>query len=128
LLDQNKQNFLNATSAEAEQAESAHRGDRNAAIVLKRLRDKAVRRCPQFTDDDEEFVGKVIRLLEDGALPKRTTQKIAEALQKEIQPLNVLRILRRGIPREFLLATQASASQSNAPREVILSSWIVSGG
>lgn len=82
----------------------------------------------QFTDDDEDFVGKVIQLLEDGALPKRTTQKIAEALQKEIQPLNVLRILRRGIPREFLLAAPMHASQARAPREVILSSWIVGGG
>jgi superfamily II DNA/RNA helicase len=128
LLDQNKQNFLNATSAEAEQAESAHRGDRNAAIVLKRLRDKAVRRCPQFTDDDEEFVGKVIKLLEDGALPKRTTQKIAERLSDKKtlnNPLEVLHILRRGIPREFLLATPAQTSQANAPREVILSSFLV---
>jgi len=82
----------------------------------------------QFTDDDENFVGKVIQLLEDGALPKRTTRKIAEALQKEIQPLNVLRFLRRGIPREFLLAAPMHASRASAPREVIPSSWIVGGG
>jgi hypothetical protein len=125
LLDQNKQNFLAATSAEAEQAESPHRGDRNAATLLKRLRDKAVRRCPQFTDDDEDFVGKVIQLLEDGALPKRTTQKVADALKTEIQPLSVLRILRRGIPREFLHAAPAHTDQARAPREVILSSFLV---
>jgi len=89
---------------------------------------QAIRRCPQFTDDEEEFVGKVIQLLEDGALPRRTTQKIAGALQKEIQPLNVLRKLRRGIPREFLMAAPAHASQASAPREVILSSWIAGGG
>jgi len=89
------------------------------------LRAKEVRRCPQFTDDDEEFIGKVIQLLEDGGLPKRTTQKIAEALKKEDQPLNILHILRRGIPREFLLVTPASVSQTNAPREVILSSFLV---
>jgi hypothetical protein len=125
LLDQNKDNFFKATSAEAEQAESAHRGDRNAATVLKRLRDKAVRRCPQFTDDDEEFVGKVIQLLEDGALPKRIIQKIADALKTELQPLNVLHLLRRGIPREFLHAAPAHADQARAPREVILSSFLL---
>jgi superfamily II DNA/RNA helicase len=124
LLDQNKQNFLAATSAEAAQAESAHH-DRHAATILKRLRPKEVRRCPQFTEDDEAFVGKVIRLLEDGALPKRTTIKIAEALQKEIQPLGILRILRRGIPREFLLAAHAQATHTSTPREVILSSFLV---
>ena len=53
--------------------------------------------------------------VEDGVLPKRTTQKIADALKTEIQPLNVLRILRRGIPREFLLVTHAGTNQAPAP-------------
>jgi superfamily II DNA/RNA helicase len=124
LLDQNKSNFHAATSMEAEQAELAHR-DRHAATVLKRLRAKEVRRCPQFTDDDEEFVGNVIRLLEDGVLPKRTTQKIAEALKTEDQPLTILHLLRRVIPQEFLAATPTRSSQGSAPREVILSSFLV---
>jgi hypothetical protein len=124
LLEQNKSNFHAATSLEAEQAELAHR-DRHAATVLKRLRAKEVRRCPQFTDDDEEFVGNVIRLLEDGVLPKRTTQKIAEALKTEDQPLTILHLLRHVIPQEFLAATPTRSSQSSAPREVILSSFLV---
>lgn len=127
LLDQNKQNFLAATSAEAAQAESAHH-DRHAATILKRLRVKEVRRCPQFTDDDEEFVGKVIRLLEDGVLPKRTTIKIADGLNDKKtlnNPLAILHILRRGVPREFLLPTHAQAAHASAPREVILSSFLV---
>ena len=69
-----------------------------------------------------------IQLLEDSALPKRTTQKIADALKTEIQPLEVLRILRRGIPCEYLQRTQTAADQTNAQREVILSAWIVCGG
>lgn len=125
LLDQNKQHFLDATRAEAEQSEIGHRGDRIAATVLKRLRARELRRCAQFTDDDESYVGKVIQLLEDGALPKRTTQKIADALKTEIQPLNVLRILRSSIPREFLRANLAATSPSDAPREVILSSFLI---
>ena len=32
--------------------------------------------------DDEEFVGKVIRLLEDGSLPKATAKKVAASLKK----------------------------------------------
>ena len=124
LLEQNKSNFHAATSLETEQAELAHR-DRHAATVLKRLRAKEVRRCPQFTDDDEEFVGTVIRLLEDGVLPKRTTQKIAEALKTEDQPLTILHLLRRVIPQEFLAATPPRSTQGSAPREVILSSFLV---
>ena len=128
MLNKNKTAFVTATTAEAEQAESTHRGSPNDAYILKRLKDKAVRRCQQFTEDDEEFVGKVIRLLEDGALPKATAKKIAAALKKpgNLQPLKVLAVLRRDIKREFFQASPAAhASQALAPREVILSSFLV---
>ncbi len=124
LLERNKANFLTATTGDGGPDEAAPRGDRVTATVLKRLRAREVRRCQQFTDDDEEFVGKVIRLLEEGALPKRTTQKIADALKTELQPLNILRILRRCVAREFLRAHISTAAHDGAPREVILSSWL----
>ena len=126
LLDRNKGAFLHATTADAEQAEALHRGSPNDAYMLKRIKAKEVRHCQQFTDDDEEFVGKVIRLLEDGALPKPTTKKIAAALKKEIHPLKVLAILRRNVAREFLQTSAAAhGGQALAPREVILSSYLI---
>ena len=126
LLDKNKGAFVTATTADAEQAASTHRGSPNDAYILKRLKDKAVRRCQQFTEDDEEFVGKVIRLLEDGALPKATAKKVAAALKKEIEPLKVLAILRRHVKHEFFQTNPAArAGQALAPREVILSSYLV---
>jgi superfamily II DNA or RNA helicase len=125
LLDRNKAAFVTATTAEAEQAGSTHRGDRNAAYILKRLKPKEIRRCQQFTEDDEEFIGKVIRLVEEGSLPKRTAKELAAKLKAEIQPLKVLAILRRDIKRELFQTSPAShASQALAPREVILSSWL----
>ena len=125
LLDKNKAAFFTATTADAEQAEATHRGSPSDAYILKRLKDKAIRRCPQFTEDDEDFVGKVIHLVNDGSLPKATAKKVAAALKKELQPLKVLAILRRDIKHEFFQASPvASASQALAPREVILSSWV----
>jgi superfamily II DNA/RNA helicase len=128
LLDRNKAAFVTATTADAEQAESSHRGSPSDAYITKRLKDKAVRHCQQFTEDDEEFVGRVIRLLEDGSLPKATAKKIAAALKKpeNIQPLKVLAVLRRQVKQEFFQSSPvALASQALAPREVILSSFIV---
>lgn len=128
LLDKNKAAFVTATTADAAQAESTHRGSPSDAYIMKRLKDKAVRRCPQFTEDDEEFVGKVIRLLEDGALPKPTSKKVAAALKKpeNLMPLKVLAVLRRDIKWEYFQASPAAhASQALAPREVILSSWLM---
>ena len=128
LLDKNKGAFVTATTADAEQAAQTHRGSPNDAFILKRLKDKAVRRCQQFTEDDEEFVGKVIRLIEDGSLPKATAKKVAASLKKpeNLPPLKVLAVLRRDIKHEFFQASPAAhASQALAPREVILSSFLI---
>jgi hypothetical protein len=105
-----------------------HRGNPNDAYILKRLKNKAVRRSQQFTEDDEEFVGKVIRLVEDGLLPRATAKRVATSLRKpdSLPPLKVLAVLRRDIKPEFFQASPiASASQALAPREVILSSYLV---
>ena len=125
LLGKNKGAFVTATTAEAEHVESTHRGDRNAAYILKRLKPKEIRRCQQFTEDDEEFIGKVIRLVEEGSLPKRTAKELAAKMKEEIQPLKVLAILRHDIKRELFQTSPAShASQALAPREVVLSSYL----
>jgi len=128
LLDKNKGAFVTATTADAEQAAQTHRGSPNDAYILKRLKDKTVRRCQQFTEDDEEFVGKVMRLIEDGSLPKATAKKVAASLKKpeNLPPLKVLGVLRRDIKHEYFQASSAAhASQALAPREVILSSFLV---
>ena len=128
LLDKNKGAFITATTADAEQAAATHRGSPNDTYILKRLKDKAVRRCQQFTEDDEEFVGKTIRLIADGSLPKATARKVAAALKKpeNLPPLKVLAVLRRDIKHEYFQASPAAhASQALAPREVILSSWLI---
>jgi hypothetical protein len=68
----------------------------------------------------------VIQLLMDGALPKPTTKKVAEALKKEIEPLKVLGILRRDVSTLFFQATRAQLTHhALSPREVILSSWLI---
>jgi superfamily II DNA or RNA helicase len=131
LLDKNKGAFVTATTADAEQAAQMHRGSPSDAFILKRLKDRAVRRSQQFTEDDEDFVGKVIRLIEDGSLPKATAKKVAASLKKpeNLPPLKVLAVLRRDIKHEYFQASPAAhASQALAPREVILSSWLVKGG
>jgi hypothetical protein len=128
LLDKNRGAFVTATTADAEQAASMHRGSPNDSYILKRLKDKAVRRCQQFTEDDEEFVGKVIRLVEDGSLPKATAKKVAVSMKRleNLPPLKVLAVLRREIKQDYFQASPAAhASQALAPREVILSSYLV---
>ena len=127
LLDRNKDAFATATSPENDDAIPHHKGGANDAYILKRLKAKEIRRYHGFTDDDEEYIRNVIQLLIDGSLPKPTTKKVAEALKREIEPLKVLGILRRDISPLFFQSTRAQLMHhSLMPREVILSSWLVS--
>ena len=128
LLDRNKSEFKHATTTDVDKADATHRGSPNDAYILKRLKDKAVRRCQQFTEDDEDFVAKVIRLVEDGWLPKATAKRVAAALKQpeNLEPLKVLAVLRRGIKNElFQINPVTHGNQMLTPREVILSSLLV---
>ena len=124
-LNRNKDAFRAATSAENDDVAHRHGGSANDAYILKRLKAKEIRRYQGYTEDDEEYIQQVLRLLTDGALPKPTTKKVAEALKKEIDPLKVLGILRRDIPSQFFQPTRAQqTSHGLSPREVILSSYL----
>jgi len=126
LLDRNKDAFAAATSPENDDASIKHKGGANDAYILKRLKAKEVRHYHGFTDEDEAYIQQVIQLLTDGALPRQTTKKAAEALRKEIEPLKVLGILRRDIPALFFQATRAQQMRhALMPREVILSSYLL---
>ncbi len=126
LLEKNRHAFEVATSFDLDDAIPKHRGGANDAYILKRLRAREIRHYHGFTEDDEQYIQRVVQLLIDGALPKPTTKKVAAALKKEIEPLKVLGILRRDIPTEFFQAPRA-AQTSNvfSPREVILSSYLL---
>ena len=126
LLDKSKQAFTSVTAAEHEDAPSGRGGGQNDAYILKRLKAKEISRYHGYTEEDELFIRQVKQLLTDGALPRPTTKKVAEALKKEIDPLKVLGILRRDISTLFLQPTRAqeSAYMFN-PREVILSSYLL---
>jgi superfamily II DNA/RNA helicase len=125
LLDKNKASFTEATSVVVTEG-ATKKGSPNDAYILNRLKAKEIRHYQGFTEDDEIFVEQVKELLLDGALPRPTTKKVAEALKKEIDPLRVLGVLRRDIPTLFFQPTRAQqTTRALSPREVILSSYLV---
>lgn len=128
LLDKNKEAFTADTSPENDDAIPRQKGGANDAYITKRLKAKEIRLYHGYTEDDELYIRQVIQLLIDGALPKQTTKKVAEALKKEIDPLRVLGILRRDISVQFFQPTRAQqTSHVLSPREVILSSFLLEG-
>lgn len=86
-----------------------------------------MRRFRGFTDEDEEFIRDVVRLLEDGALPRQTAKKVWDGIKDETNPLKILGILRRDIASQFFQQTRAHQSRNaRSPREVILSAYLIS--
>jgi superfamily II DNA/RNA helicase len=126
LLSFNRNAFIEATSGDDESEGRGSSSRSNDSYILKRLKAREIKNCQAYTDDDEAFIRQVMRLLEDGALPKQTTKKVADTLKKGvIDPLKVLGVLKRDIPREFFYATRAEQARgAGNPREVILSSFV----
>ncbi|MCM8809816.1 MAG: hypothetical protein NC934_06585, partial [Candidatus Omnitrophica bacterium] len=83
----------------------------------------------QLTEQQEEYLKKVINRLEEGALPKKTVQKTLreiKKLNKEIKnTLKVIGILQREISSTFLKSHYAETSAiTEGKREVILSLYL----
>lgn len=128
-LEINKQAFTLATTEEDLELKGPRGGADSALQVLKIL--KAVRDFRQFTDDQEFYLKRVMKQLEEGALPKQTTKTVNKALQNELtsgklNPLKVLALLQNNIPSELLEShISESAAHTFGPREVILSEYLI---
>lgn len=128
-LSQNKEKFRYATTTETELTEK--RGGRDSATkVLQILNSKPIKYFKGFTEEQDEYIKDTKRLLQEGGLPKQTTKTLAREidseLQKDIDPLRLVAVLRKNIPAEFYKETLAeSGAQTSGPREVILSEYLV---
>lgn len=130
LLELNKQAFVEATTVEAQEVQSK-RGRDSGVQVVKILRSREIKNFKGYTDEDEAYINNVIRILEEGALPKRTTKDLLKTINSEAEkgfsPLKLLSILKVSIPSEFFKETLAeTGAQVAGPREVILSEYLIS--
>jgi hypothetical protein len=126
LLEQNKEAFFYSTAEEQPAAKG--RGGRDASTQIFKIL-KALTDLRQLTEEQEEYLARVRKQLEEGGLTKQTTKRTLQALQKEIKengfnPLRVLGILQTHIPSALLEGHIAeSAAQTFGPHEVILSEY-----
>ena len=129
LLEENKKAFDFATLEEI--VETKSRGGRDTATqVLRILKSNEIKHFKGFTDEDELYIQKVVKLLEEGGLPKQTTKtlikQVNEHFKDGLNPLRLLAVLKTTIALEFFKETIAqSSAQTSGPREVILSEYLV---
>ncbi|MHA2611539.1 MAG: helicase-related protein [bacterium JZ-2024 1] len=128
LLDKNKTAFFNATIEEM--IETRRRGGSDSATKLLKILKATQKNSKQLTEDQEEYLKKVINRIEEGAFPKKTVQETLRSLQKlaieEIQnPLKVIGTLQREISPAFLKSHYVEPSAiPEGKREVILSLYL----
>lgn len=127
LLDKNKGGFQSATTPGVETLLPATAaGSGNEAIVLKRLRARSFRNAEALTAEDRKFAAAVHQIIADGRVGKATIRKVTEAFDKTDDPVAMVAILRREIPRQYLLSPMPRSDKDTplGPREVILSSYL----
>ncbi|GAB5047459.1 helicase-related protein [Thermodesulfovibrio sp. TK110] len=129
LLDKNKNAFFNATMEEEMIETTGRRGGGSSSVKLLKNLKATQKNSKQLTEEQEEYLKKVIARLEEGSLPKQTVKRILSELNKletEIQnPLKVIGILQREISPAFLKSHYAETSAiTEGKREVILSLYL----
>ncbi len=129
LLNKNKTAFYNTTIEEKITDESPRRVDRSSSDELLKILKATQKNIKILTEEQEEYLKKVINRLEERSLPKQTVRRTLNALNKlgmEIQnPLKVISILQREISPAFLKSHYAETSAiTEGKREVILSLYL----
>lgn len=127
LLDKNKDVFQEATSLEL--IEPKHRRGRDSGAQILKILRATMNNSKQFTEDQEDYLRKLIRQLEEGAIPKQTTKRTLKALNELkadfINPFKVLAVVQRNIPERLLESHYAEYSgRFSGKREVILSLYL----
>ncbi|MDA8091941.1 MAG: helicase-related protein [Actinomycetota bacterium] len=123
LLDQNKAMFDLAVSGETAEIVNS-KGSSNEAYVIKRLKAKEMKLFPGFTEDDEDFLQSLLRAFENGIMPKNTSKRIKKEIEKEVNPLKVLAILKKNINLSILDTGTVGQGGIQDRREVILSEYL----
>jgi superfamily II DNA/RNA helicase len=92
-LEKNKKKF--GETSEEEIVEPTMRGGRDSATkILRILKSNQVRKYAGFTEDDEQYIKDVIRLISEGGLPKFTLKTLVKELSDELDPFQILGKLR----------------------------------
>jgi len=122
LLNKNKEVFMRDTLGEEIDNQRSSRD--NAQKLLKNI--KAIfRDRKNLTEDQEEFLDAIIERLKEGALPKKTVQRVLKSIEKVEDPTRALSILKKEIPKNFIDKKYSDIIDNQIhKKEIILSLYL----
>ncbi len=127
LLDRNKAAFINATTEGAIEVQT--RKGRDSGVRIQRILKAVFKSTKQLTEEQEQYVKKVMAQLEEGGLPKQTTKVTLKALNElkadTANQFKVLAVLQLHIPAKLLESHYVEDNpRAEGRREVILSMYL----
>ncbi len=127
LLDRNKDAFVLATTEDG--VEPQTKKGRDSTVKMLRTLKAIFKNTKQLTEEQEEYLKKVISQLEEGGLPKQTIKtalKAVEGLKSDmLNQMKVPAVLQVNIPAGLLLGHYVEDNPRAAgKREVILSMYL----
>ena len=122
LLQTNKTRFELDTTI-GDEPKKGSGGRSNAKYIETRLKDKSFKNFRGFTDSDDEFINGVKNILQQGTMAKKVAQLIKKELERTIDPLETLNILRKHI--RTVAIENSTNKKTFQKREVILSGYLI---
>ncbi len=128
LLDKNKLAFIEATTEDV--IEPKKRSGRDSASQVLKILKATLRNTQPLTEDQEDYLGKVILQIDEGGIPKQSVKETLSALNalnhEVLNPLKVLATLQTHISPRFLERHYAERNpRATGKREVILSEYFI---
>lgn len=130
LLRVNKNQFFDTTTEELIINKGKGGRDRRTRLlkILDAIQNGNLDRC---TEEQEDYLKKVIKQVEEAGLTNETVKNTLKALDKEMKNNNLdtlylIRVLKKNIPSDLMKKhISESAANTEGPREVILSEYYV---
>ena len=82
---------------------------------------KALLKIPDFTDDQEEIMQRIIDAFTRGDIPAKDTQKINQLIKSEKNPLSLFKKIYDIVDDKYLFGRQQTENFSHRQRQIILS-------
>ena len=98
-------------------------GRSNVKYIEDRLKDNSFKNYKGFTDSDDEFLQSVRNILQLGTMAKKTARDIKKELERTLDPLEMLNILRKHIRTTAI--ENNDTKKALQKREVILSGYLI---
>ena len=122
-LKKNKKQFSQITLDEDIQSGTSRGGQSNERYVIQRL--KQTLQHHAVTDLEEKFLQLVLERYYEGDIPKSITKRIKEKIERETEPLKMLYIIKREIPKRFLEKRNLGNTGDFFEKdEIVLSEWL----